>query len=150
MDDLEDFLEQMEEAVGAGEALFEVPMGWLGFGEPAVRHGPWPAATCAAVLRVWLDAGWLELVREPFPPEWDISPAEWEDRLVDGCRLTRADAADLLDHPERWGLWNADGHATLAKTGAGAAVGCDRWYAAVRATAERLPLRPGPASGESL
>ena len=53
VDELKDFLCQMEIAVLEESPLYEIPRGSIYLVTPPVEHGPWPAATCAAVLRLW-------------------------------------------------------------------------------------------------
>ena len=61
VDELEDFLLQMELAVLEETPLYEISMGSIDLVTPPVTHGPWPAASCAAVLRRWHKAGWITL-----------------------------------------------------------------------------------------
>src|SRR5690349_733164 len=94
VDELRDFLCQMEIAVLEETPLYEIPLGSIDRVTPPVEHGPWPATTCAAVLRLWHTAGWIGLYLPDYPREWNIVSAEWCGRLVDGEDLTGPDAED--------------------------------------------------------
>ena len=111
VDDLTDFLWQMEILVLEETPLYEIPQGSIDDpGGSARRHGPWPASTCAAVLKLWYQAGWIGLYfREP-PPGWNVTPAEWRSRLGGGQDLAAQDAYALLEQSDRWILEHADGH----------------------------------------
>ena len=108
---------------------------------PPVTHGPWPAATCAAVLRLWHQAGWIGLYLPDHPSQWELVPADWCARLVDGEALPGPDAAELLDHPERWLPGHADGHVVPYKTVEGQTTLWEQWHDEALDTARRLPLR---------
>lgn len=142
VDELSDFLSQMEIAVLEETPLYQIPLGSTDLTAPPVEHGPWPAATCAAVLRLWHIAGWIGLYFPEYPREWNIVAADWCSRLVYGEDLTGADAEELLDHPERWMLGHADGHAALYRTTGGETTPLEQWYDHARETARRLPLKP--------
>ncbi|SBT48755.1 hypothetical protein [Micromonospora auratinigra] len=139
-DPLADFLVQLEIATVEETPLYEVPNGSVDLVRPPVRHGPWPAGSCAAVLARWHRAGWLGLYLPDHPAQWDIAPADWCDRLVDGDTLTAPDAEELLAHPERWRLRHADGHVAPYQTEAGRTASWEQWRDEVRDLARRLPL----------
>jgi hypothetical protein len=141
VDELTDFLLQMELATLEQTPLYEIPMGSTDLVTPPVAHGPWPAATCAAVLKLWHRAGWIGLYLPDYPPEWQLMPADWCTRLVDGDTLTGPDAEELLDHPERWLRGHADGHVVPYKTVEGQAAPWEQWRNEALDTAQRLPLR---------
>jgi hypothetical protein len=138
VDGLTDFLLQMELATLEETPLYEIPLGSVDLATPPVTHGPWPAATCAAVLRLWHRAGWIGLHLPDWPAEWKLIPADWCSRLIDGDTLTRPDADELLDHPQRWLLGHADGHAAPYKTVAGETTPREQWHGEARDMAQRL------------
>jgi hypothetical protein len=106
----------------------------------SVTHGPWPAAACAAVLSVWHDAGLIGLYFSEPPPAWNVAPADWCARLLDDGVLTGPDAKALLNHPERWTLEQADGHACPYRTEKGQATPWLRWHELALETARRSLL----------
>ena len=142
VDELTDFLSQMEIATLEQTPLYEIPTGSVDLVTPPVTHGPWPGATCAAVLKDWHKAGWVGLHLPDYPLEWNLTRADWCTRLVDG-ELTGPDVDELLDHPERWLLGHADGHAVPYKTVNGQRTPWGQWYDRALDTARRLPLRVG-------
>ena len=143
VDDLDDFLQQMEIAVLEETPLYEIPQGSRdGVAPRAVSHGPWPASTCAAALKLWYRAGWIGLYFRDPPPEWGLAPAEWRSRLVDGKDLAVEDACGLLEQPERWVLAHADGHVQLYETVEGEITPREQWFEHVVETARGLPLQP--------
>ena len=142
VDELRDFLCQMEIAVLEETPLYEIPLGSIDMVTPPVDHGPWPATTCAAVLKLWHAAGWIALYLPDYPRQWNIVAADWCGRLVDGD-LTGPDAEDLLDHPERWVLGHADGHAAPYRTTEGEVTPWEQWYDHALETVRRLPLKLG-------
>ena len=131
----------MHLAVLEESPLYEIPRGLTDLvpGTPVV-HGPWPAATCAAVLRIWRSLNWIGLYYPEPPSEWRVTPAEWCARLLDGDVLRSADAEALLGHPERWIAGHADGHACLYLSDAGEVTPWPRWHEAALEAAQRLPL----------
>ncbi len=141
VDELEDFLLQMELATLEETPLYEISMGSVDVVTPPVTHGPWPTASCAAVLRIWHKAGWIGLYLPDYPSDWDLIPADWCTRLIDGDVLTVPDAEELLDHPERWLLRHADGHVVPYKTAGGQTTPWEQWRNKALNTARRLPLR---------
>ncbi|MEV4705856.1 hypothetical protein [Actinoplanes sp. NPDC049316] len=143
MDDLSDFLRQMELAALEEASLYQVPAGSVDdpTGSPR-HHGPWPGSTCAAVLRLWYRAGWIGLYFRDPPPGWNIPPAEWRSRLGDDHDLASRDAYDLLEQPERWVIEHADGHVQLYRTAEGESAPRETWYEQVIETARRLTLKP--------
>ena len=144
MDEVEDFLLRMEIATLDGEGwLYQTPQGYSVLGGD-VSYGPWPAASCAAVLKIWHRAGLIRLHFAGYP-EWRLTPADWRVRLIDGDALADADALELLDHPRRWVPGHADGYVAPRKTSQGKAAPWDRWLAEALETARRLPLRITPA-----
>jgi hypothetical protein len=141
MEALTDFLSQMHLAAVEESPLYEIPRGSIDLmRDTPVVHGPWPASTCAAVLRIWYGQGWIALYYPEPPPGWNITPADWCAHLVDGDVLPQAVADTLLDHPERWIADHADGQACLYQSDLGEATPWRQWYEAVVATAQRLPL----------
>ena len=133
-----DFLQQMYLATLEESPLHEVPEGSLdhrGQG-PAVQHGPWQPSRCAAVLRAWHAAGWVELYFPELPPTWNLIPADWQSRLMPGDfrALNHADAQTLLASPERWRLERADGQVCLSQSARGEAQSPSEWYALARLT----------------
>src|SRR5205807_514286 len=62
VDALADFLSQMHLAALEESPLYEIPRGSTDLmpAAPGV-HGPWPAASCAAVLNIWYAVGWIGL-----------------------------------------------------------------------------------------
>lgn len=71
---LTDFLAHLHGAVLDQMFLFDLPLGsndLLPRGH--VEHGPWPAASRAAVIRAWHTAGWLQLYYQDPPNEWRIT-----------------------------------------------------------------------------
>lgn len=138
---LTDFLSQMQLAALEESPLYEIPKGSVDqLPSGPVRHGPWPAATCAAVLKTWYAAGWIGLYYPEPPSAWNVTPAAWCSRLVDGDVLARSDAEELLDHPERWIPGRADGHACPYQTDAGEAIPWQQWHDQALDIAVRLPL----------
>jgi hypothetical protein len=138
VDELADFLRQMELATLEQTPLYEIPMGSVDLVTPPVTHGPWPAAICAAVLRLWHTAGWIGLYFPNYPAEWRLIPADRCTRLVDGDTLTGPDAEELLGHPERWLLRHADGHVVPYKTVEGETATWEQWSDEAHDIAERL------------
>ncbi|WP_125811576.1 hypothetical protein [Actinoplanes sp. ATCC 53533] len=143
MDDVDDFLRQLRIAAFECPPLCEVPLGSYWLGNP-VMHGPWPAATCAAVLKIWYEADLIRLHFPAYPAEWNLVPGGWGTRLVDGDALADADAEKLLDHPERWVRENADGYVVPCATWQGDVAPLAEWLAAALDTAQRLPLTTHP------
>ncbi|MDW5326176.1 hypothetical protein [Plantactinospora sp. KLBMP9567] len=141
MDALTDFLLQMEIATLEETPLYAIPRGSVDLVTPPVTHGPWPAATCAAVLRIWHKADWIGLYLPDYPAEWRLVPADWCTRLVDGDTLAEPDAEELLDHPERWLLQHADGHVAPYKTAAGETTPWEQWHKEALDMAKPLPLK---------
>ena len=141
VDALADFLSQMHLAALEESPLYEIPRGSTDLmpAAPGV-HGPWPAASCAAVLNIWYAVGWIGLYYPVPPSGWDVAPAEWCARLVDGDVLAQADGQYLLKHPERWLVGQADGHVCLYCTKAGEATPWQRWLDLALETAQRLPI----------
>ena len=141
MDALADFLSQMHLAALEESPLYEIPRGSTDLiaGGPIV-HGPWPAASCAAVLNVWYAQGWIGLYYSPPPPAWNVKPADWCTRLVDGDLLSKADERALLAQPQRWLAGHADGHASLYCTDSGQTTPWQLWYDTALETAQQLPL----------
>lgn len=140
VDEVVDFLEPLWNETLDGESwLYTLPLGssWLG---TDISYGPWPAASCAAVLRVWYEA---DLIRLHFrdQPEWNLIPSGWGARLVDDGTLADVDALELLDHPERWVQGHADGYVTPLRTWQGEVASAEQWVGAARETARHLPLR---------
>jgi hypothetical protein len=143
VDDLTDFLWQMEILVREEAPLYQIPQGSIDSPGPyAVYHGPWPGSTCAAILKLWYQAGWIRLYFRDPPPGWDVTPAEWRGRLVDGEDLADQDAYGLLDRPEHWVLEHADGHVQPYRTVEGEITPREQWFEHVIATARHLPLQP--------
>jgi hypothetical protein len=143
VDDLTDFLWQMEILVLEEAPLYEIPRGSIDDpGGSAVRHGPWPASTCAAILKLWYQAGWIGLYFRDPPPGWNVAPAEWRGRLADGEDLAAPDAYGLLQQPERWILEHADGHVQPYRTVEGEIAPREQWFEYVIETARSLPLKP--------
>jgi len=129
VDDLTDFLRQMEIVVLETAPLYEIPQGSTdGVGPSAVHHGPWPASTCAAILKLWYEAGWVGLYFRDPPSGWNVAPAEWQSRLVDGEDLAAQDAHGLLQQPERWVIEHADGHVQPYRTVEGEMTPCEQWF----------------------
>ncbi|MBG0569315.1 hypothetical protein [Actinoplanes aureus] len=142
VDDLTDFLWQMEIAVLEEAPLYEIPWGSRDGLEPfAVHHGPWSASTCAAVLRLWYEAGWIGLYFRDPPPGWNVAPAEWRNRLIGGEDLAAQDAYGLLERPERWMLEHADGHVQPYRTVEGEIAPREQWFEHVIETARTLLLK---------
>lgn len=140
MDGTEDFLRRMEIATLDGESwLHEIPAGYFVLGS-GLSYGPWPAASCAAVLTVWYRAGLIRLHALRYP-EWNLIPSDWDSRLGDGGVLADTDAEDLLDHPERWVRDRADGYVAPRRTWQGEVSSWEQWLTAALDTARRLPLR---------
>ena len=143
VDDLTDFLWQMEILVLEEAPLYEIPLGSID--DPtgsARRHGPWPASTCAAILKLWYRAGWIGLCFRDPPSGWNVVPAEWRSRLADDEDLASHDAHDLLEHPDRWVLGHADGHVQPYRTVEGEVTPRELWFEHVIETARNLPLKP--------
>lgn len=139
VDHVEDFLRQMMLTAFECSPLCEIPLGSYWLGSPIV-HGPWPAASCAAILKVWYEA---ELLRLHFPDslvEWNLIPGDWDTRLVDGDALADPDAKELLDHPERWVRERADGYVVPCATWQGDVAPMEEWLAKALDTAQRQPL----------
>ena len=133
----------MEIVVLEEQALYEIPHGSRdGLGPSALVHGPWPASTCAAILKLWYEAGWIGLYFRDPPPGWNVAPAEWRSRLAAGEDLAAQDAYDLLDQPEGWVLAHADGHVQPYRTVAGEIAPREQWFEHVIETARTLPLKP--------
>jgi hypothetical protein len=122
-----DFLEQMHLAIDEECPLHEAAQGSIDClpGGP-VTHGPWPAEHVAAVLRAWRDAGWIGLYFPELPPG-TLVPADWQRRLLPDRTLEPADAAELLDQPERWIVGSADGHVSPYRTDLGDTIDVQRW-----------------------
>jgi hypothetical protein len=53
------------------------------------------------------------------PAAWNVVAPQWRSRLTDNGALVRADAQELLEHPDRWVGEEADGHASLCQSTAG-------------------------------
>src|SRR6266851_1469764 len=128
-----DFLEQMWLVTHEESPLHEVPRGSLDAGGsgPAVRHGPWPAAKCAAVLRVWHAAGWIEL----YSRTRSAVPDGWEHRLIltDGeWVLDSRDARTLLASPGLWRPERGEGQICLCPSAQGLAHAAPEWYALIQ------------------
>ncbi|MFF5075901.1 hypothetical protein ACFY36_02535 [Actinoplanes sp. NPDC000266] len=103
MDDLTDFLWQMEILVREEAPLYEIPRGSIDDPAGSARqHGPWPASACAAVLELWYRTGWIGLYFRDPPSGWNVVPAEWRSRLSDDEDLAAQDACALLEQPDRW------------------------------------------------
>jgi len=123
-----DFLIQMHVAVYEECPLHEAAQGSVDLRpDGPVTHGPWPAEHVAAVLRVWRDAGWIDLYFPALPPSWSLAPAEWQSRLLPDRTLDPADAAELLDQPERWIVGGADGHVSPYRTDLGETIDVPKW-----------------------
>ncbi|MEU4620378.1 hypothetical protein AB0G04_10435 [Actinoplanes sp. NPDC023801] len=119
MDELTDFLWQMEIAAWEEAWLFEIPLGSIDSPGPwQIVHGPWPAPTCAAVLRLWYDAGWIGLHYRDPPPGWDVGAPHWRDRV------------------------SADGYVQLYRADEGETTLREQWFEHVIDIARGLPLRP--------
>lgn len=142
VDVLGDFVGQMTLAAAEETPLYETPRGCTDRVEPPVTHGPWPAASCAVVLRVWFDAGWMGLYLPDWPREWNLQRADWCGRLGDDRTLAGPDAEDLLAHPERWIFGHSDGHVAPYRTVDGQTEPWEQWYSTATVTAQRLPLKP--------
>jgi hypothetical protein len=140
VDELMDFLWSMEAAVREETALFEIPQGsWSG----GRSYGPWPAATCSAVLKSWYQAGWVGIYFRDPPPGWNIAPAEWRSRVADSEDLSAQDALALFDQPERWARKeHGDGRVQPYLTTEGDITPRDQWYEHVMDLARSLPLKP--------
>jgi len=141
VDPLTDFLYQMYLAVLEESPLYQIPRGSTDLvpGGP-VMHGPWPAATCAAVLTIWYALGWIGLYYPQMPPKWNVTPAQWCTRLVDGDVLPPADGQTLLAQPRRWVAGHADGHACLYCTETGQNTPWQQWYVVALETTQQLPI----------
>ena len=141
VDALADFLSQMHLAALEESPLYEIPRGSTDLvrGTPVV-HGPWPAQSCAAVLNIWYALGWIGLYYPEPPPGWNVEPAEWSARLVDGQVLSQADGQTLLGHRERWLVGQADGHVCLYCTETGEATPWQLWHDMALEAAQRLPI----------
>jgi hypothetical protein len=129
-DPVEDFLIQMHLALWENCALFELARGSIDAGGNESRHvvhGPWPADSCAAVLRLWFGEGWLGLYYPTLPRQWDLVSASWRGREGADGTLVAADAEELLRHTERWVLGTDDGHVELFLTEDGYAQPWQRW-----------------------
>jgi hypothetical protein len=88
MDDLTDFLWQMEILVLEEAPFHEVPPGSIDDPTGSARHhGPWPASTCAAILKLWYRTGWI----------WALLPGS-------ACRLERHPGAVAEQPGRRRGL----------------------------------------------
>jgi hypothetical protein len=127
-----DFLEQMWLVTREQSALHAVPEGsldLLGCRAP-VRHGPWPAERCAAVLRAWHAVGWIEL-------EAPSAPAS------EGSVLAAAAARLLLASPGLRSRELPEGQVCLRPSDAGLAHTAEEWYAVARASCADAP--PGSA-----
>lgn len=143
MDDLTDFLWQMELLVLEEAPLYEIPQGSIDDPAGAARrHGPWPASTCAAILKLWYQAGWIGLYFRDPPADWNVIPAEWRSRLTNEEDVAAQDGYTLLDQPERWSLERADGHVQPYRTVDGETTPRDQWFEHVIETARTLPLKP--------
>ncbi|HWS31565.1 MAG TPA: hypothetical protein VN408_02355 [Actinoplanes sp.] len=141
VDDLTDFLWQMKLAVLEQTWLYDIPRGSIDSPGPHARHhGPWPGPTCAAILRLWYRQGWIGLHFQDLSPDWDVVPAEWQDRRTGGD-LAAEDAHALLGQPERWTPEHADGFVMPYRTVDGEITPNGDWYAHVIETARSLPLR---------
>jgi hypothetical protein len=144
MDALTDFISQMHLAALEESPLWAIPLGSIDHARDGlVTHGPWPAATCAAVLRIWHAAGWIELYHPILPSQEAPTPADRAGRLADDGVLSAKDAETLLDHPERWMPARADGHTCLYTSDTGDATPWPQWHQVARATAQHLPLTEG-------
>ncbi|SNY46865.1 hypothetical protein [Paractinoplanes atraurantiacus] len=141
--DLTDFLSQMEILVLEEAPLYEIPQGSID--DPAGsarRHGPWPASTCAVILRLWYRAGWIGLYFRDPPSGWNVIPAPWRSRLTGDGDLAAHDAHALLEQPERWTLEHAGGHVQPYRTVDGEMTPREQWLEHVITTARNLPVRP--------
>lgn len=129
------FASEMYLAVREESALWELPTGSTDLlRSGTVRHGPWAPRDCAAVIRAWMDRGWVELYLPELPPSWELRPARWLERAVHrgGFRvLATADAHDLLDDPTRWAMDDMDGQVCLSCTSTGLMNDEAVWLAAV-------------------
>jgi hypothetical protein len=143
VDDLTDFLWQMEILVLEEASLHEIPHGSIDDPAGSARHhGPWPGSTCATILELWYRAGWIGLYFRDPPPGWNLIPAQWRSRLADDGDLTAQDAFDLLEQPDRWVLEHTDGHVQPYRTVDGEITPRERWFERVIGTARNLPLKP--------
>jgi hypothetical protein len=140
VDDLVDFLWNMEAAVREETPLYEIPQGSQ---SGAKFYGPWPASTCAAVLKAWYQAGWVGIYFRDPPPGWSVAPAEWRSRLADSADLAVEDALALFEQSERWAqIEHGDGHVQPYLTTEGDITPRDQWYEHVMEMARGLPLKP--------
>jgi hypothetical protein len=139
MDEAENFLLCMQIATLDGESwLYQLPQGYSVVGS-SLKYGPWPAASCATVLRIWYQADLIRLHFQDFP-EWELVPSDWGTRLVDGDTLADADAWELLGHPERWVQGHTDGYVAPLRTWQGEVAPEEQWLTEALETARRLPL----------
>jgi hypothetical protein len=151
VDKLTDFLSQMHLGTLEESPLYELARGSTDLlPSGSVTHGPWPADSCAAVLRVWHAADWLELYYRDLPPTWKITQEEWRLRLAEDGTLARGDAQELLAHPDRWVSERADGHVNLCQSGIGRTHPWEDWYALAIETASRLPIAPARDSPRAI
>jgi hypothetical protein len=152
----QDFLNQMHLAVLEECPLHEAPQGSVDLlAAGPVTHGPWPADQVAAVLRAWNDAGWITLYFRELPPSWDLTPAEWQQRLLPDRTLHPADAAHLLNQPHRWTIDRADGHVALCRTDLGDTIDYQQWIDSARRSKidsldeeSQAPRHRTPSSGQ--
>ena len=130
--DASDFLQQMWLVTREQSPLYAVPEGSLDLpgGRPPVRHGPWPAERCAAVLRAWHAVGWIELEA--------LSAPDSEGRV-----LAAADARLLLASPGLWSRERSESQVCLRPSDAGLAHTAEEWYAVARSSRADAP--PGSA-----
>lgn len=143
VDDLTDFLGQMEILVLEEAPLYEIPQGSIDDPAGSARHhGPWPGSTCAAILKLWYRAGWIGLYFRDPPPGWNVIPAEWRSRLADDGDLAAHDAYDLLEQHDHWILEHADGHVQPYRTVEGEITPREQWFEHVIESARNLPLKP--------
>jgi hypothetical protein len=140
VDDVTDFLRQMEIATLDGESpLCEIPLGPSFWGTPSyTARGRQPPARRSSNSGT-KQAG--SVCTPGLPPGWNLIPADWCTRLVDGDALAGPDAEELLDHPERWVREHADGYVVPCKTWQGEVAPWEQWLAEALDTAQRLPLR---------
>ncbi len=123
-----DFLEQMHLAIEEECPLHEAAQGSVDrLASGPVTHGPWPVEHVAAVFRAWREVGWIDLYFPELPP-WSLVPAEWQSRLLPDRTLAPADAAELLDQPERWIAGRADGHVSPYRTDFGDTIDVQQWF----------------------
>lgn len=89
------------------------------------------------MLNIWYAVGWIGRYYPAPPSVWDVEPAEWCARLVDGDVLAQADGRALLEHPERWLVGRPDGHVCLYCTETGEVTPWRRWRDLALETARR-------------